>query len=88
MALSLPVEGLRNRMVKNFLALILLSVGTPMLLMGDEVRRVLGRRDSQRPFNAQSSSDRNWVTSYGRVDDPVRRKDYEPADCRPVENPF
>jgi isoamylase len=33
------IEGLRNRMVKNFLALTLLSVGTPMLLMGDEVRR-------------------------------------------------
>jgi isoamylase len=33
------VEGLRNRQVKNFFALKLLSVGTPMLLMGDEVRR-------------------------------------------------
>ena len=33
------IERLRNRMVKNFLALTLLSVGTPMLLMGDEVRR-------------------------------------------------
>jgi isoamylase len=33
------IESLRNRMVKNFLALTLLSVGTPMLLMGDEVRR-------------------------------------------------
>jgi glycogen operon protein len=33
------VERLRNRQVKNFLALTLLSVGTPMLLMGDEVRR-------------------------------------------------
>jgi len=32
-------ETLRNRQVKNFLALNLLSVGTPMLLMGDEVRR-------------------------------------------------
>ena len=32
------IERLRNRMVKNFLALTLLSVGTPMLLMGDEVR--------------------------------------------------
>ena len=32
-------ERLRNRMVKNFLAATLLSVGTPMLLMGDEVRR-------------------------------------------------
>jgi isoamylase len=33
------VERLRNRMVKNFLAVTLLSIGTPMLLMGDEVRR-------------------------------------------------
>jgi len=32
-------ERLRNRMVKNFLAATLLSVGTPMLLMGDEIRR-------------------------------------------------
>jgi isoamylase len=36
------VERLRNRQVKNFLALTLLSVGTPMLLMGDEVRRTQG----------------------------------------------
>jgi len=33
------IEALRNRQVKNFLALELLSVGTPMFLMGDEVRR-------------------------------------------------
>jgi len=33
------VERLRNRMVKNFLTATLLSVGTPMLLMGDEIRR-------------------------------------------------
>jgi isoamylase len=33
------VEKLRNRQVKNFLALTLLSVGAPMILMGDEVRR-------------------------------------------------
>jgi glycogen operon protein len=33
------IEALRNRQVKNFLALELLSTGTPMLLMGDEVRR-------------------------------------------------
>jgi len=33
------IERLRNRMVKNFLAATLLSIGTPMLLMGDEVRR-------------------------------------------------
>ena len=33
------VEQLRNRQVKNFLTLTLLALGTPMLLMGDEVRR-------------------------------------------------
>lgn len=32
------VEALRNRQVKNFLALTLLAIGTPMLRMGDEVR--------------------------------------------------
>jgi glycogen operon protein len=33
------IEALRNRQVKNFFALALLATGTPMLLMGDEVRR-------------------------------------------------
>jgi isoamylase len=33
------VEALRNRQVKNFLAIELLAAGTPMLLMGDEMRR-------------------------------------------------
>ena len=33
------IERLRNRQVKNFLVTTLLSVGLPMILMGDEVRR-------------------------------------------------
>ena len=33
------IERLRNRQVKNVLAITLLALGTPMLLMGDEVRR-------------------------------------------------
>ena len=33
------IEKLRNRQVKNFLTVTLLSIGMPMLLMGDEVRR-------------------------------------------------
>jgi len=33
------VEKLRNRQVKNFLTVTMLSGGMPMLLMGDEVRR-------------------------------------------------
>jgi isoamylase len=32
------IEKLRTRQIKNFLALTLLSVGTPMLLAGDEMR--------------------------------------------------
>ncbi len=33
------IEKLRNRQVKNHLAITLLSLGTPMLLMGDEIRK-------------------------------------------------
>ncbi len=33
------IEEIRNRQVKNFLAITLLASGAPMLLMGDEVRR-------------------------------------------------
>ena len=33
------IEKLRNRQVKNFLTITLLSIGVPMILMGDEVRR-------------------------------------------------
>jgi glycogen operon protein len=33
------IERLRNRQVKNFLAATFLSIGVPMLLMGDEMRR-------------------------------------------------
>lgn len=36
---DLEVERLRNQQVKNALFINLISVGTPMLLMGDEVRR-------------------------------------------------
>ncbi len=36
---SPEIEELRNRQVKNFLAVTMLSLGLPMFLMGDEVRR-------------------------------------------------
>jgi glycogen operon protein len=36
------IQGMRNRQVKNFLATLLLSIGTPMLLGGDEFRRSQG----------------------------------------------
>jgi glycogen operon protein len=38
-AASAEIETLRNRQIKNFLASLLLSTGTPMLLGGDEFRR-------------------------------------------------
>ena len=50
------VEKLRNRQVKNFLSATLLSLGLPMLLMGDEVRRTqLGNNNSYCRDN-----DANW----------------------------
>jgi glycogen operon protein len=36
------IERLRNRQVKNFLAVTMLSLGVPMIVMGDEVRRSQG----------------------------------------------
>jgi isoamylase len=36
------VESLRNRQVKNFLTVTLLSLGVPMILMGDEIRQTQG----------------------------------------------
>jgi glycogen operon protein len=36
---NLEVERLRNRQVKNFLTVTVMSLGTPMILMGDEFRR-------------------------------------------------
>jgi len=36
---DLAVESLRNRQVKNFFAVLMLAAGTPMWVMGDEVRR-------------------------------------------------
>jgi glycogen operon protein len=33
------VDALRNRQAKNFLTALMLALGTPMLLMGDELRR-------------------------------------------------
>jgi len=33
------IEEIRNRQVKNFVALTLMALGTPMISMGDEVRR-------------------------------------------------
>ena len=41
------IERLRNRQVKNFLTVTLLSLGMPMILMGDEVRRTPARQQQR-----------------------------------------
>jgi isoamylase len=50
------ITGLRNRQVKNFLAVTLLSLGVPMLLMGDEVRRT-----QQGNNNAYCQDEISWL---------------------------
>jgi glycogen operon protein len=50
------IAGLRNRQVKNFLAVTLLSLGVPMLLMGDEVRRT-----QQGNNNAYCQDELSWL---------------------------
>jgi hypothetical protein len=40
------------------------------------------------PTNARSAWDKSWISSYGGVDDPVRRSGYRPAGFTPLENSF
>jgi hypothetical protein len=40
------------------------------------------------PTNARSAWDKSWISSFGGVDDPVRRNGYRPAGFRPLQNPF
>jgi isoamylase len=37
-----PIEALRQRQIRNFFTILLLSQGRPMILMGDEVRKTQG----------------------------------------------
>jgi len=39
LSINKEVEALRERQIKNFLTILMVSQGTPMLLMGDEIRR-------------------------------------------------
>jgi isoamylase len=50
------VERLRNRQVKNFLTVTLLSLGVPMILMGDEVRR--SQHGNNNPYALDDET--NW----------------------------
>lgn len=62
------VECLRNRQVKNFLTASMLSVGVPMFLMGDEVRRSQrGNNNAYCQDNETSWFDWNLLTKHADV---------------------
>ena len=62
------VEALRNRQVKNILAVELLAAGMPMLLMGDEVRRTQhGNNNAYCQDNELSWFDWGLVTRHSDV---------------------
>jgi glycogen operon protein len=65
---DVAVERLRGRQVKNFLTLTLLAVGTPMLLMGDEVRRTqLGNNNAYCQNNEISWFDWTLLTQHAAI---------------------
>src|ERR1700688_4246128 len=62
------IEKLRNRQVKNFFAVTLLSLGLPMILMGDEVRRTqLGNNNAYSQDNETSWFDWTLVDKHADV---------------------
>ena len=62
------VERLRNRQVKNFLTVTLMSVGLPMILMGDEVRRTQhGNNNAYGQDNETSWFDWTLLTKHADV---------------------
>jgi isoamylase len=62
------VEKLRNRQVKNFLTITLMSLGTPMILMGDEVRSTQqGNNNAYCHDNEISWFDWSLLTRHGDV---------------------
>ena len=51
------IEGVRNRQVKNFFLTLFLSLGTPMMLGGDELRRTQGGNNNAYCQNNETS----WI---------------------------
>ena len=62
------IEKLRNQQVKNFLTVTLLSIGIPMFVMGDEVRRTqLGNNNAYCQDNAISWFDWRLIEKHADV---------------------
>jgi glycogen operon protein len=80
------VEKLRNRQVKNFLTVTMISLGLPMILMGDEVRRTqYGNNNAYCQDNETSWFDWTLVAQHADVHRFVRllnahrlMRDFEP----------
>jgi isoamylase len=51
------IEALRVRQIKNFLTLLFVSQGTPMLLYGDEMRRTAGGNNN----TVYQDNELNWI---------------------------
>ncbi len=51
------IDSLRQRQIRNYLVLLFLSHGTPMILMGDEIRHT--RQGNNNPWN--QDNERNWL---------------------------
>jgi isoamylase len=81
------IENLRNRQVKNCLAVTMLSLGLPMILMGDEMRRTQnGNNNAYCQDNETSWLDWALLTKHEDVHRFVRllcahrlMRDFEPA---------
>ncbi|UCF38409.1 MAG: glycogen debranching protein GlgX [Acidobacteriota bacterium] len=68
------IEALRNRQIKNFLTITLLSLGVPMILMGDEARRTqLGNNNSYCQDNETSWFDWGLLDRYPDIHRFVKR---------------
>ncbi len=68
------IEKLRNRQVKNFLAVTLLALGTPMILMGDEVRRTQqGNNNAYCQNNEISWFNWTWLEKHADIHRFVKR---------------
>lgn len=65
---NLEIEAVRNRQMKNFFATLLFSIGTPMLLGGDEFRRTQrGNNNAYCQNNETSWFDYDLITRHGDV---------------------
>ena len=68
------IENLRNKQIKNLLAINLLALGVPMLLMGDEVRRTqMGNNNAYCQDNKISWFDWSLLEKHGDIHRFVKR---------------